>query len=85
MSEADKPLRVFTDGVDTVVAYDEEDARDVHREFVGERDCDPPYEEVDLNESLTVNDFDGKNGKKTQTYREWTIENGRGFLCSIEF
>lgn len=78
-------LRAFTDGIDTVVAFDEDDAREVHREFVGERDCDPPYEEVDQDEQLTINDYDGKGGKKTQSVREWCAADGRGFLCSTEW
>ncbi len=91
-------LQVWCNGIETVVAFSEDDARKVIHESNGEPcrgfdelagcheccDGDSGWSVVDPDKVWTVREWDGHN-TKAQTAAEWQAEIGRGFLCSTEY
>lgn len=78
-------LSCYTNGTDTVVARDAEDARAVAAETMGEdvEDIVEPMRRVDDGEVLDV--FDEDRGERVaKTAREWVQFLGRGLLCTTE-
>lgn len=89
-------LHVYTDenGVDTVIAYDEQDAKLVWEETTGTK----WDEEFDANEGFVQRDDDDElsiymdedcvreDANLTKmTCKEWAKQEGRCFLCSTEY
>jgi hypothetical protein len=75
------------DGTDWVIAHSPEDASAIWEEHVGEPHSDEehgPWRPCDPDKSLTVDLDDGRGGR-TQTFREWIAECGRGFFCSENY
>lgn len=80
-------LRIWTDGIDTVIATDEADAAKVWGEHMGASWSDEagdrswsPYREGPL--SI---DLDTDEGRVSLTQAEWITREGRSFLCSTEY
>lgn len=84
MSEQ-RTLHVFTDGVDSVVAYDADDAAAVWNEHIGDDYEGDGFEPFPDDKSLTIDRSDEDLGHETKTCREWADTEGRGFLCSTEY
>lgn len=77
-------LGVWTDGTDTVIAYDKLDVWRVlwaHTGSYVESDLDA-FERLPDDCEKTITD-DGT--RTTKTCREWIASDGRGFLCSTEY
>jgi len=87
--KVDIGLRVYTNGVDTVVAYSPDDALKCMCEQTGESiEAYLQYaEEFYLNEckGLSIYLAENNSAKTTKTLQEWVEWNGRGFLCSTEW
>lgn len=89
-----RTLQVYTNGTDTVVAYDVDDAKAVFAEYLGctvedgdVTDTDP-FEPVPHNKPITINFTDADPGEPTKQERTaagWAEHEGRGFLCSTEY
>lgn len=85
-------LKVFTDGTDKVVALDLFDARLVWEEFhgstfEGEGMMLDDWRQLPEDDPITIMNYNdgGPSDKLTKTAAEWSVFNGRGFLCSTEF
>jgi hypothetical protein len=83
-------LRVFTNDVDTVVARDLHDAQRVVEAYYGatfeqEGWSLDEWGEVPGDKPITIRNDRGWDDKATKTASEWSISNGRGFLCSTEW
>lgn len=78
-----KPLHVFTDDEESVVAEDVADARAVMLEYAGGdvwSDDAIEIEQFADDKQLTIVDGDTEE-KTTLTCGEWAQRNGRGYLC----
>ncbi len=77
-------LKVWHNGVETVIAYSAEDAAAALAELAGPPDSgeDMPWHEF-TKDPLTINDEDV--GKVTKSLAEWIADTGRGVLCSSEW
>lgn len=87
----DKPLHVFTNHTDTVVALDLADAQRVVEQHYGatfeqEGWSLDEWGEVPSTEPITIRNVHGQgwDDKETRTAAEWAV-NGRCFLCSTEW
>ena len=92
MSAETKPLHVFGDDCEWVIAHDLEDAQRVYEEHVGapvEDQSDRWSQEPDdasmiccVNADETEVAYDGDDGSHdvTRTWAEWAAWNGRGFF-----
>lgn len=78
-------LACWTNGIDTVVASDADDARAIVADMLGEHVEDvSPMRRVEDDKVLTIlNENTGENIAKTAG--KWAQRNGRGFLCSTEW
>jgi hypothetical protein len=93
----EKKLQAWCNGIETVFAYSEGDARKALHESTGEPckgnhpewgyeccDGDSGWSVVPPDKVWTVREYDGHN-TKAQTIELWQAETGRGFLCSTEY
>jgi len=78
-------MRVWTNGTDTVIAEDVNDAWLVWEEHTGEQMEDYPDDEwVERTGTLSVWDDDSENDEyEVKDCADWAAD-GRGFLCSNE-
>lgn len=78
-------LACWTNGVDTAVASDADDARIVVADMLGDHVEDvSPMRRIEDDKVLTI--LDENTGESiTKTASEWARSNGRGFLCSTEW
>lgn len=91
-------LKIWTNGIDTVIAKDLNDVREliaVHTRLMtgsDEFDEDAKWQVCDNDERLEISDADDggttsdadDGGTTTKTCAEWIASEGRGFLCSTE-
>lgn len=82
-------LHVYFDGMDWIVAENEDDARALWLDYTGEKpedyiDGELYFEELSDDKKLRVYDED-RSASIEQTCREWADQYGRGFLCSTEY
>lgn len=94
MGTSDEVLRVWSNGTDTVVARDIEDAWAVWSEHSGEKRED--YDDGDVwtevarsiriwcNANGEISDGGDGDEAVEMTAEQWARKNGRGFLCSTE-
>jgi hypothetical protein len=83
----DRELKMYRNGVETVIAFDENDAAALLLELNSDYVDDPihnPWELVDINEMIKVNDYDGRGNNWSMPASAWVTVNGRGFLCTTE-
>lgn len=81
-------MKVFTNGIDTVVADDLADVERVFEEHTGYRFAHEgmpldDWREVPSDKRITIGNLD--DGPETRTAVEWAQLEGRGFLCSTEW
>ncbi len=85
---ANKCLRLWSNGTDTVVASSPDDATAAYVELTGASPLDDDgvceWVVVDESKVIPINMDDGAGDKVTRTAAEWAVWNGRGFLCSTE-
>ena len=77
-------LRMYSNGCDTVIARDPDDAAATWAEWLGERPWDYRHTWVERTAALTANIEDRTNGAETHPPAWWIEKFGRGFLCSTE-
>jgi hypothetical protein len=83
-----RTLGVWSDGTDTVIAYDKFDVIGVIREHAGSFESVDEFVRRDDDYVLVINHVDmpdGSDGKIALTCREWIAKYGRSFLCSTEY
>ncbi len=80
-------LSVWTDGEDWVVAESAEDATAIWTEHYGEPAEELHWKRWDDVRTLSVFDFDedGNVHKVMRPCAEWIAQNGRGWLCSVNY
>lgn len=92
VSPQTKTLRMFTDGTDCVIAYDEADATAAWEETIGDK-RDPefydPWEVMpdEAEYTLDCTDADPVEGEwhPRRTVAFWIEQFGRGFFASTEY
>ena len=77
------PIRVWTNGTDTVIAKDLNDVRALMAAGFDEFDEDATWEACANDELLEISDTNGDN-TTAKTCAEWIASEGRGLLCSTE-
>jgi hypothetical protein len=94
MTAESKPLHVFGDDCEWVIAYDLEDAQRVYEEYVGAPVTDQAdrwSQEPDTgthacNVGPDGKPDDGGHGEsETLTNAEWAARLGRGYFCTTEY
>jgi len=80
-------LAVWTDGEDWVVAESAEDATAIWKEHYGEPAEELSWKRWDDNRTLSVFDFDtdAEVRKVSRPCSGWIAQNGRGWLCSVNY
>lgn len=84
------PMRVWSNGMDTVVAPDLDAVQKIVEAQHGTTFEDEGWTldewfALDDDRLLTISNFDGNEGKLALTASEWVLREGEGFLCSTEF
>ena len=80
-------LSVWSDGEDWVVAESAEDATAIWTEHYGEPAEELYWKRWDDGRTLSVFDFDEDDNvhKVMRPCAEWIAQNGRGWLCSVNY
>lgn len=78
-------LHLWTDGTDTYIAVDAEQAREMQCVCIGENQSDASEWHIRENDGpLDINLSEEDLGTVTKTHEEWIALRGPGFLCSTD-